>query len=143
MISIGCLALNPTEGRVPTFCLTWFRKARPIRAHIADDLVSIGPYPREEARYRQRSPLYHADRVAKPGIFFQGDEDAVVPPNQAEVIRRGAPAVRGFGSMKQRRIARRRDQLYPARRAKDLRPISRCTRNCPRRRRQRSAMQMR
>jgi dipeptidyl aminopeptidase/acylaminoacyl peptidase len=44
----------------------------------------IGPYPREEARYRERSPLYHADRLAKPVIFFQGEEDAVVPPNQAE-----------------------------------------------------------
>jgi dipeptidyl aminopeptidase/acylaminoacyl peptidase len=44
----------------------------------------IGPYPHEEARYRERSPLYHADRLAKPVIFFQGGEDAVVPPNQAE-----------------------------------------------------------
>ncbi len=44
----------------------------------------IGPYPHEEARYRERSPLYHADRLAKPVIFFQGDEDAVVPPNQTE-----------------------------------------------------------
>ena len=46
----------------------------------------IGRYPQEEARYRERSPLYHADRLAKPVIFFQGDEDAVVPPNQAEVM---------------------------------------------------------
>jgi dipeptidyl aminopeptidase/acylaminoacyl peptidase len=44
----------------------------------------IGPYPQEKARYRERSPLYHADRLAKPVIFFQGEEDAVVPPNQAE-----------------------------------------------------------
>src|SRR5262245_61448896 len=44
----------------------------------------IGPYPQEAARYRERSPLYHADRVGKPVIFFQGDEDAVVPPNQTE-----------------------------------------------------------
>ena len=44
----------------------------------------IGPYPQEQARYRERSPLYHADRLAKPVIFFQGEEDAVVPPNQAE-----------------------------------------------------------
>ena len=46
----------------------------------------IGPYPAEEARYRERSPACHADRLAKPVIFFQGAEDAVVPPNQTEVM---------------------------------------------------------
>ncbi len=46
----------------------------------------IGPYPQEAARYRERSPVYHADRLSKPVIFFQGEEDAVVPPNQAEVM---------------------------------------------------------
>jgi dipeptidyl aminopeptidase/acylaminoacyl peptidase len=56
----------------------------------------IGPYPQEEARYRERSPLYHADRLSKPVIFFQGDEDAVVPPNQTEAMvealrRKGSP----------------------------------------------------
>jgi dipeptidyl aminopeptidase/acylaminoacyl peptidase len=46
----------------------------------------IGPYPQQEALYRERSPLFHADRLSKPVIFFQGDEDAVVPPNQTEVM---------------------------------------------------------
>src|SRR5262245_24737103 len=47
----------------------------------------IGHDPKEEARYRERSPsFYHADRLAKPVIFFQGDEDAVVPLNQAEAM---------------------------------------------------------
>jgi dipeptidyl aminopeptidase/acylaminoacyl peptidase len=46
----------------------------------------IGPYPQDEARYRERSPLYHAEQLSKPVIFFQGDEDAVVPPNQAEAM---------------------------------------------------------
>jgi dipeptidyl aminopeptidase/acylaminoacyl peptidase len=46
----------------------------------------IGPYPQSHERYRERSPLYHADQLSKPVIFFQGDEDAVVPPNQAEVL---------------------------------------------------------
>jgi dipeptidyl aminopeptidase/acylaminoacyl peptidase len=46
----------------------------------------IGPYPQEEALYRERSPLFHAERVSKPVIFFQGDEDAVVPPNQTEAM---------------------------------------------------------
>ncbi|MGB9368419.1 MAG: S9 family peptidase [Xanthobacteraceae bacterium] len=46
----------------------------------------IGPYPEEEALYRERSPLFHAERVSKPVIFFQGDEDAVVPPSQTEAM---------------------------------------------------------
>ena len=46
----------------------------------------IGPYPQAEALYRARSPLFHADRLAKPVIFFQGDEDAIVPPNQTEAM---------------------------------------------------------
>jgi dipeptidyl aminopeptidase/acylaminoacyl peptidase len=46
----------------------------------------IGPYPQEEALYRERSPLFHADRLSKPVIFFQGDEDKVVPPNQSEAM---------------------------------------------------------
>jgi dipeptidyl aminopeptidase/acylaminoacyl peptidase len=60
----------------------------------------IGPYPEEEARYRERSPVYHADRLSKPVIFFQGAEDAVVPPNQTEVmvdaLRRNGNAVGYF-----------------------------------------------
>ena len=56
----------------------------------------IGPYPQSEALYRDRSPLYHAERLSRPVIFFQGDEDAVVPPNQTETMvealrRRGTP----------------------------------------------------
>ena len=46
----------------------------------------IGPYPQKEALYRERSPLFHAERLSKPVIFFQGDEDAVVPPNQTEAM---------------------------------------------------------
>lgn len=46
----------------------------------------IGPYPQEEALYRERSPLYQAEHLSRPVIFFQGDEDAVVPPNQTEAM---------------------------------------------------------
>jgi dipeptidyl aminopeptidase/acylaminoacyl peptidase len=60
----------------------------------------IGPYPEKEALYRERSPVYHADRLSKPVIFFQGSEDAVVPPNQTEVmveaLRRNGNAVGYF-----------------------------------------------
>jgi dipeptidyl aminopeptidase/acylaminoacyl peptidase len=56
----------------------------------------IGPYPQEEALYRERSPLAHAEGLNCPVIFFQGAEDRVVPPNQTEMMvdalrRRGIP----------------------------------------------------
>ena len=46
----------------------------------------IGPYPEERRLYRERSPIHFADRIGVPVILFQGTEDAVVPPAQAEVL---------------------------------------------------------
>lgn len=46
----------------------------------------IGPYPAEKEKYRARSPLHAADQLACPVIFFQGKEDRIVPPDQAEMM---------------------------------------------------------
>jgi len=46
----------------------------------------IGPYPAEKARYADRSPINRADQLRTPIILFQGDEDKIVPPSQAEIM---------------------------------------------------------
>jgi dipeptidyl aminopeptidase/acylaminoacyl peptidase len=46
----------------------------------------VGPYPERRDLYVQRSPIHHVGRIECPMILFQGLEDKVVPPSQAERI---------------------------------------------------------
>ena len=44
----------------------------------------IGPYPERRDLYIDRSPIHFTEKLNCPMIIFQGLEDKVVPPNQAE-----------------------------------------------------------
>ncbi|WP_421118956.1 S9 family peptidase [Aquihabitans daechungensis] len=46
----------------------------------------VGPYPEAAPTYDERSPIHHTDGFSAPLIVFQGSEDEVVPPAQAEMI---------------------------------------------------------
>ncbi|MCA9921515.1 MAG: S9 family peptidase [Anaerolineales bacterium] len=46
----------------------------------------IGPYPEMRDVYIARSPIHHIDQISTPLILFQGLEDKVVLPNQAEMM---------------------------------------------------------
>jgi dipeptidyl aminopeptidase/acylaminoacyl peptidase len=48
--------------------------------------------------YRERSPVFHADRIARPLAVFQGEIDRVVPQAQSDAIvealkRTGSPHI--------------------------------------------------
>lgn len=55
-----------------------------FEARYLDGLV--GAYPEEQEIYRQRSPIHSVGQLSCPVIFFQGLEDKIVPPNQAEMM---------------------------------------------------------
>ena len=46
----------------------------------------IAPWPAGEDVYVERSPVTHVDALDTPLAVFQGEEDKVVPPDQAEII---------------------------------------------------------
>ncbi|MEM6930578.1 MAG: S9 family peptidase, partial [Myxococcota bacterium] len=63
---------------------TLARDTHKFEARYLDSLV--GQLPEHTARYRERSPVYHADRIDSPVAVFQGANDRVVPQNQSDAI---------------------------------------------------------
>jgi dipeptidyl aminopeptidase/acylaminoacyl peptidase len=54
----------------------------------------VAPWPSGADVYAERSPINHVDALDTPLAVFQGDEDEVVPPDQAEMV---VAALRGKG----------------------------------------------
>jgi dipeptidyl aminopeptidase/acylaminoacyl peptidase len=50
------------------------------------DATLIGPYPARRDLYHDRSAIHFADRMSCPVVLFQGLEDRIVPPSQAETF---------------------------------------------------------
>lgn len=70
------------------------RETHKFESRYLDGL--IGSYPAQRALYQERSPINSVDQLSCPVIFFQGLEDEIVPPNQAEMMvealrRKGVP----------------------------------------------------
>ncbi len=70
------------------------KETHKFESHYLDSLV--GPYPQRRDLYIKRSPIHFVESLSCPVIFFQGLEDKVVLPNQAEkmveaLTRKGLP----------------------------------------------------
>lgn len=46
----------------------------------------LGPLPEAAAVYRERSPIFHVEKIRDPIAVFQGEIDRVVPREQSDVI---------------------------------------------------------
>jgi dipeptidyl aminopeptidase/acylaminoacyl peptidase len=62
--------------------VTFVKDTHKFESRYLDTLV--GPYPERSDLYRERSAVNFADDLNCPVILFQGLEDKVVPPSQAE-----------------------------------------------------------
>jgi dipeptidyl aminopeptidase/acylaminoacyl peptidase len=66
------------------------KETHKFESRYLDSLV--GAYPEQRDSYLERSPLHYAERLSCPIILFQGLDDKVVPPDQAESMHEAVKA---------------------------------------------------
>jgi dipeptidyl aminopeptidase/acylaminoacyl peptidase len=64
--------------------IVFAKETHKFESHYTDAL--FGPWPEAEDVYRERSPALHTEQLRTPLIVFQGLEDRIVPPDQAEIM---------------------------------------------------------
>jgi len=62
----------------------YIEETHKFESRYMDSLV--GPYPEAKAVYQARSAIHFTDNFVCPIILFQGLDDKIVPPSQAEVM---------------------------------------------------------
>jgi dipeptidyl aminopeptidase/acylaminoacyl peptidase len=60
------------------------KETHKFESRYLDGLVA--PYPEGKGLYQERSPINYTEQLSCPLILFQGLEDQIVPPNQAEMM---------------------------------------------------------
>ena len=87
--TLACLAFRRVFAAGASYygvsdCEVLARDTHKFESRYLDTL--IGPYAQNRDLYVARSPIHHLDGLDRPVIFFQGLDDKVVPPNQAEMM---------------------------------------------------------
>ncbi|MDO8389363.1 MAG: prolyl oligopeptidase family serine peptidase [Actinomycetota bacterium] len=98
--ALGAVALEPELFAAAvllypvTDLLDLAERSYRFERHYTDSLV--GPLPAAEAVYRERSPVWHTDRLTRtPLLLLHGDADAVVPVEQSRVLAERVNALGG------------------------------------------------
>lgn len=89
-MTLMCLATRPdvfAAGVSVVGVVNWLTMYEETRGDLREYLVrEFGDPAKDAARYRERSPITHADRIKAPLLILQGATDPRVPQHEAEQL---------------------------------------------------------